>query len=168
MRKRTKFAAGAGATYTAIRDEESGRYVGGLQLEFQTVSREAISGLPLVAEFTPDPQGILRVMRAPVPLHCDRENFGGWSKDCVKFGHVGVIVRYPLWHRLGRDVRVCNHRMELWNSTGRFVDSREWVRVYVYLLSRRLAPSDLRDLFRQWARFLAWPRYEVVEVPKGK
>jgi len=170
MRKRVKFAAGAGATYTTERDEESGRYVGGLELEFQTLDAMAFAGTTLITEFIPDPAqpGMLMVKRAPAPLHCDRQNFGGWSPTCLDLGHLGVEVRYPLWRQLGRNIKVCDHRMELWNSTGRFVDSREWVRVYMYLLSRGVVSSVLRDLFRQWARFMTWPKYEVVKAPQGK
>jgi len=164
MRKRVKFAAGAGATFTDAFDASSGRYVGRLELEFHSVSRSAISRIALLSEYEPDPNqpGMMRVRLAPVTLYCDRQNFGGFSKECERQHH-GVVVRYPLWYQLGRNVRVCNARMAQWNNTRRFVDSREWIRVYVYLLSRGVVSSDLRSLFRQWARFLIWPRYEEIE-----
>jgi len=164
MRKRVKFAAGARTHYMAETDETTGRYMGSFQLECRVVLRNEISHLPLLAEFTQDPErpGMLVVKRAPVSLHCGRETFGLFNRDCYDKHH-WIEARYPLWHQLGRNVLVCAPRMEAWNGTGRFQDSRNWVGVYVYLLSRGVVSSDLRSLFRQWARFLMWPRYEAVE-----
>ena len=103
------------------------------------------------------------MLRSPVCLYCDLQSFGSYNDHCYILNHDRVVVNYSLWHRLGRDVLVCVPRMLSWNNEDRYRESRLWVWVYVYLLNRHPELGSLCDLFREWARLLVWPRYEVVK-----
>jgi len=72
-----------------------------------------------------------------------------------------ICVTYALWSE--PCYYVCLKRARFWNEVGRFRDSAPWIEVYTYLLSRYPQLQPLRKLFRKWARFLMWPRYEEVK-----